>query len=550
MQLFINIFVIRLSYGAAAIAVSTALGHDIMTSMKQSQALDVMKLGHNVFLTGEPGTGKTHVLNEYIEYCRSYGIGLAVTASTGIAATYLNGMTIHSWSGMGLHSSMSAEQLSNMRKNSRLASRFKKTRVLIIDEISMLDGARLDLINDICKVFKDADRPFGGIQVILSGDLFQLPPVTKNSQTIDFVHTSKAWRELRLQVCYLHEQYRQHHDDQLLTILREIRSGEITELTEQLLSEAIENDIDNDKTTRLHTHNFNVDAQNQKHLDAIDAQPEVFPMHTSGQSQFIEQLKKSCLAPENLELKVGAHVLCVANNPSAGFMNGTRATVIDFDTGQPIIKLDSGREIKLERHTWSVDEDGRVLAEVSQYPLRLAWAITVHKSQGMNLDTAQVDLSRAFTPGMGYVALSRIRSLGGLSLRGINQTALSTSPDIHEFDELLKRQSLQTAQKIDAIDANDLSDLQRKTRASLASEYSNYDRELFESLRQWRTTTARQAGKPAYTVFPDKTLIALAAEQPNTQSELAYISGIGPTKLEKYGPEVIQLITRHRGQLF
>ena len=509
-----------------------------------------MKLGHNVFLTGEPGTGKTHVLNEYIEYCRSHGVGLAVTASTGIAATHLNGMTIHSWSGMGLHSDMSSDQLSGLRKNSRLISRFKKTRVLIIDEVSMLDGARLDLINKICRLFKDGDKPFGGLQVILSGDLFQLPPVTRSSESIDFAHNSEAWQDLRLQVCYLHEQYRQHHDDQLLTILREIRSGYITDTTEQLLTEATANDIDNDKTTRLHTHNFNVDAQNQKHLDAIEAYPETFTMQTNGQSQFIEQLKKSCLAPENLELKVGAHVLCVANNPSAGFMNGTRGEVIDFDTGQPIIRLDSGKEIKLERHTWSIEDDGRVLAEVSQYPLRLAWAITVHKSQGMNLDSAEVDLSRAFTPGMGYVALSRLRSLSGLSLRGINQTALSTSSDIHEFDELLKRQSSQIEQKIDAINTQDLGDLQRKTRASLASEYSNYDRELFESLRQWRTMTAHQSGKPAYTVFPDKTLIALAAEQPSTQSELAYISGIGPTKLEKYGPEVIQLITRHRGQLF
>ena len=521
-----------------------------MICMKQSQALDVMKLGHNVFLTGEPGSGKTHVLNQFIEHCRTYGIGLAVTASTGIAATHLSGMTIHSWSGMGLHSQMSHEQIANLRKNSRLSSRFKKTRVLIIDEISMLDGARLDLINQICRQFKDADKPFGGLQIILSGDLFQLPPVTKHGQTIDFVYTAQAWNELRLQVCYLTEQHRQIQDDNLLDILREIRNGFISDSSEQLLTQARGENLDRNQTTRLHTHNFNVDAQNQKFLAEIDSNPEVFTMESSGQSQFIDQLKKSCLAPENLELKVGAQVLCVANNPSAGFMNGTRAEVVGFDSRQPIIQLDSGREIKLEPHTWSIEDDGRPLAEVSQFPLRLAWAITVHKSQGMNLDTAEIDLSRAFTPGMGYVALSRIRSLGGLYLRGINQTALSISPEIHEFDELLKRQSSQTEHKIDAIEGENLRDLHQKTRVSLASEYSSYDRELFEQLRQWRTETASTAGKPAYTVFPDKTLIALAAEQPQTHTELEFISGIGPTKLEKYGPDVLQLIARHRGQLF
>ncbi len=522
----------------------------MMNTMKQAQALDVMKLGHNVFLTGEPGSGKTYVLNRFVEYCRENGIGLGITASTGIAATHIGGMTIHSWSGIGVYTELSNEQLKNFRKNSRLMSRLKKTRVLIIDEISMLDGARFELINQICKTLKDSDKPFGGLQVILCGDLFQLPPVTKGTDEIDFVHTSPAWEELGLKVCYLSEQYRQEADEGLLDILRQIRTRSITAETHDLLSRRSQAERNHEKITRLYTHNIDVDTLNKQQLEQLDTEYEYFHMQTSGQEHFIEQLKKSCLAPETLELKIGAQVLCVANNPAAGYMNGSRGEVIEFENNRPIIQLESGREVKMERFTWSINDGERTLAEISQYPLRLAWAITVHKSQGMNLDTAEIDLMRAFTPGMGYVALSRLRHINGLFLRGLNETALEVSPEISQFDAYLQHQSRKIISKLEQMKRSELEELHSHIRTNLSSDYAEYDKELFEKLRTWRSERAHAEGVPAYRVFDDKTVIALAAERPDTKTALPTVPGIGPKKLEQYGDDILHIINQHSGKLF
>lgn len=520
------------------------------TYMKQSQALDVMKLGHNVFLTGEPGSGKTYALNRFIEYCREHGIGLGITASTGIAATHIGGMTIHSWSGIGVKTELDQEQLKTMRKNSRLTSRLKKTRVLIIDEISMLDGTRFETINRICKALAGSDKPFGGLQVILCGDLFQLPPVTGSGQSVDFIHTSTAWQELDLKICYLSEQYRQDDDQGLLDLLRCIRSGNLTKDVHDTLSRRTRHEPDRDRVTRLYTHNADVDTLNQKQLDQIEDEPRVFTMQSGGQQQFVEQLKKSCMAPETLELKVGAQVLCVANNPAAGFMNGSRGEVVGFEKAQPVIRLESGKEIAIDRHTWSVNDGDRRLAEVSQYPLRLAWAITVHKSQGMNMDAAEIDLSKAFAPGMGYVALSRLRHIDGLFLRGLNRTALEVDPEISRFDARLQRRSWQIMDKLERMARAELDDLHTHIQTNLQSDYAEYDKQLFEKLRSWRGEQARTENIPAYRVFDDKTLIALSAELPTIESELSAVSGIGPVKMENYGDDILRLINQHTGKLF
>ena len=190
--------------------------------MKQSEALDILKMGHNVFLTGEPGAGKTHVLNTFIGYLKQHQIPVGITASTGIAATHIGGMTIHSWSGIGIKDEITDTHMEKLLARGPLVKRFATTRVLIIDEVSMLHGKRLDLVNQVCKAFKKSDKPFGGLQVVLTGDLFQLPPVTRDGGDVDFVFKSRAWEELNLKICYLKEQHRQD-DDQLLSILDSIR---------------------------------------------------------------------------------------------------------------------------------------------------------------------------------------------------------------------------------------------------------------------------------------------------------------------------------------
>ncbi len=509
-----------------------------------------MKLGHNVFLTGEPGSGKTYTLNKFIAFCKREGIGVGVTASTGIAATHIGGMTIHSWSGIAVHDEISDAHLERLQNRKQLQARFKKTRVLIIDEISMLDGARLGMINRVCQAMKHSDKPFGGLQVILCGDLFQLPPVTRGQQDIDFAHFSPAWKDLNLKVCYLSEQHRQEEDESMLSLLRQIRSGELSDDAMKLLEERLEQTNEDEDITRLYSHNVDVDSLNAKRLALIEDESKIFQMQTHGSAHLVEQLQKSCLAPEKLELKVGAQVLCVANNPAEGYMNGTRAEVIGFDDGQPVIRLAGGKKIKMTQKTWAIEDGDRILAEVAQYPLRLAWAITVHKSQGMSLDAAEVDLSRAFTPGMGYVALSRLRQLSGLYLRGINQMALRVSPEITEFDASLRAQSTKVVDSLSGINEKELTQMHQQVKTNLAQDYAEYDKALFEDLRTWRTDQAKKQKLPAYMILDDKTLIALSAERPQSEADMLLVSGIGPKKLKDYGSDLMRLINQKSGRLF
>ena len=182
--------------------------------MTQAETLKILKMGENIFLTGAAGSGKTHVLKEYIKFLKEHEIGVAVTASTGIAATHLKGVTIHSWSGIGIRDTLSDREIDEMEQQSYLWKRFEKTNVLIIDEISMLSATTLNLIDRVAKNFKRNNKPFGGMQVIFSGDFFQLPPVMKSNpngseSTKRFAFAAKARKQLDLTTCYLHTQHRQ-----------------------------------------------------------------------------------------------------------------------------------------------------------------------------------------------------------------------------------------------------------------------------------------------------------------------------------------------------
>ena len=372
--------------------------------MRQSQALKLMMDGKSIFLTGAPGAGKTYVLNEFIRLAKKKGKNVAVTASTGIAATHIGGSTIHSWSGLGILDVLSQYDLARLSGRSNLVKRYNATDVLVIDEVSMLHGHRLDMINLLAKKIRMNEQPFGGLQVVLVGDLFQLPPVTRGSDAADFAHQSSAWQELDPVICYLTEQHRQAVGDTLLDLLAAMRSGEVHELHEAALRDRLGRGAAEDVTvTRLYAHNVDVDAINQRYLKAIDLPAKSYTMEAKGAATKREQLMKSVLAPEVLELKRGAEVMFVANSQKGWFVNGTRGMVADFVDDMPLVVTTGGKEILVEPHSWSLEEDGRVKAEVTQLPLRLAWAITIHKSQGMSLDAAEIDLSRSFTPGMGYV---------------------------------------------------------------------------------------------------------------------------------------------------
>jgi len=406
--------------------------------MNQKEALDILKLGHNIYLTGSAGSGKTFLLNEYINYLSKHGVDLGITASTGIAATHIKGITIHSWSGLGIRDKLSKSDLREIVRKRYLAKRVMAAKVLIIDEVSMLHDYHLDLVNRVCQAFRGSPEPFGGLQVVLCGDFFQLPPVGRNGQEVRFIPDSETWYNMDLKVCYLDEQHR-HEDDQLIKILNEIRTDQVSNETLKLLMSRCDKSVGGySDLTKLYTHNIDVDNINNQKLRTLPGVAHLYRMRGSGYKPIVEVLKNSCLAPEKLYLKRGAVVMFVKNNYELGYVNGTLGQVVDFDEdGLPIVETTDKRRIVVAATSWTIEEDGHVKAEIVQIPLRLAWAITVHKSQGMSLDAAEIDLGKSFEPGMGYVALSRVRSLKGMNLKGFNEMALQVSQGILELDKEL-----------------------------------------------------------------------------------------------------------------
>jgi hypothetical protein len=444
--------------------------------MLQDEAMDILTMGYNVFLTGAAGSGKTFLVNRYIRHCHEHGIGVAITASTGIAATHIGGMTIHSWSGIGIRESLTQEDLEYILAREYLMKRFMKTSVLIIDEISMLGWRFLESLDVLLQRARVSQEPFGGIQVVLVGDFFQLPPVSRESSHVEYAFEHPSWRSFKLAICVLSTQYRQKTEysssrhseerriqvsgaldpsyrqddgkqDPLLTVLNEIRSWEVSEKSRSLL-ESRNVRVETDDHTELFTRNISVDAYNKEKLDSIPGDIFVFEMYTKWAEKLVEALKKWCLAPETLVLKVWARVMFVKNNFEAGYVNGSIGHIIGRKEGLPIVELEDGTMITTDYASWMIEEGGKPKAEIAQVPLRLAWAITVHKSQGMTLDSAVMDLSDAFVPGQGYVALSRVRSLLWLTLRGCNEMALQIDLRVIEYDQVLRATSEKVSEKI------------------------------------------------------------------------------------------------------
>lgn len=420
--------------------------------MTQKEALKILKMGKNVFLTGAAGSGKTFVLNEYVQFLRDHGVDVAVTASTGIAATHLKGVTIHSWSGIGIKDQLTDYDLDQMEQKAYLWKRFEKTKVLVIDEISMLSSSTLNCIDKVAKTFKRNELPFGGMQVIFSGDFFQLPPIQKRipqeEEAIDFddevsrvpfAFKASSWKDADLHTCYLREQFRQK-DGVLMDMLCEIRDGEFSQKSIELLNKRIIKDERGDMT-KLYTHNINVDTFNNKKLQAIDGDSKVYEMVSRGKPNIIEALKRGCMVLEKMVLKKGALVMFVKNNPIVGYANGTVGEIVGFEDSYPVVLTRDGRKYTASPQSWSVEEGGNTLAEITQVPLKLAWAVTIHKSQGMTLDEAVIDLSKSFVEGQGYVALSRVKTLEGIYLKGFNNMSLQVHGEVKNNDMEFKSMS-------------------------------------------------------------------------------------------------------------
>jgi ATP-dependent exoDNAse (exonuclease V) alpha subunit len=421
--------------------------------MTQSQALAILKTGRNVFLTGAPGAGKTYLLNQYIAFLRSQEVPVAVTAYTGIAASHLNGRTLHSWASIPREPMVDEKwERKRVLSDERLVSRIRNVRVLVIDEISMLHPEEFDRVDLICRVARDSHEPFGGLQLICCGDFFQIPPVKQTDGR--FVLDCAAWKNADLATCYLHEQYRQG-DPALLGILGEIRGGTVSDASVALLKSRRGATVTSAVgVAQLETHKDSVNETNKRELAKLTGNLFIYQPRAAGEAaraKEVQQMMKDYeIVP--LELKLHAHVMFTRNNPAMGYVNGTLGEIVSFENVDteacPVVQTFDGRRITATREEWTLtdgaggavagDSSGaspaRGAVTISQIPLKLAWAITIHKSQGMTLDAAVINLGRAFDRGMGYVALSRVRRLENISLEDFNAVALQVSPRVRVLD--------------------------------------------------------------------------------------------------------------------
>lgn len=408
------------------------------------------------------GTGKTHLLHQFIFYLKARKVIPTIVAPTGIAASHLQGQTIHSFFSLGIRNEIDDYYIDSLLEKKYLQTRFSKLKVLIIDEISMVSPEVFSSIDKILRAFKENDAPFGGVQTILSGDFFQLPPISRVPTDKRFAWQSASWKALNFKTCYLQEKFRQD-DNVLISILDEIRSGSVSSHSLDVLNARYHKELSIDfRPTKLYTHNVDVDRINSDELNMLNNPSHLFKYKSEGTAKNIEKIFKSSLVLEEMSLKKDAVVMFIKNNHELGFVNGTTGVVVDFniETGLPIVKTSYGSLIKVSLEDWTMENDsGNIVASVSQIPLKLAWAITIHKSQGMTLDSAEIDLSKTFEVGQGYVALSRIKNIDGLRLMGLNDTALTVDPLILHIDDRIKSASQKASDEIATVSPENLENI-------------------------------------------------------------------------------------------
>lgn len=503
--------------------------------MTQAEALTILKTGANVFLTGEPGSGKTHTINAFVAWLRDSGIEPSVTAATGIAATHVAGMTLHSWSGIGIAESLSKADIDRIASKEHVARRIQKAKVLVIEEISMLSAATFEMADAVCREVRRVDKPFGGLTVILVGDFFQLPPVSRGGDVV-FAYASSVWRDLNPLTCYLTEQYRQD-DAEFLSVLSAIRSGNVEDLHyEELASRRKDpSELPHD-APKLFSHNADVDRINATELAKLPGVAKKFRMSSKGKDSLAEGLKRGCLSPETLELKEGAAVMFTKNSPQGKFVNGTLGAVSGWDAdGLPIVETRDGSRVTAEPMEWQLEEQGKVRASISQVPLRLAYAMTVHKSQGMSMDAAIIDLSKAFEYGQGYVALSRVRRMSGVFLMGLNVRALEVHPEILGKDRDFRAASEAARSAFADMPAAEVTEMQKKFVKALGGAWPQEE------------TSRKTPGKPA-AGLPGRLAETLsAARDATTLSGLAKNRGLTISTVVKHLEELAGIGRLTRG---
>ncbi|KAK2984038.1 hypothetical protein RJ640_001199 [Escallonia rubra] len=420
---------------------------------QQTQILADISEGKSVFITGSGGTGKTLLVEHIIKQLKKiHGSSkVAVTASTGVAACAIRGQTLHSFAGIGLGDADHQTLLERVVSDKRAHRRWKKVKALVIDECSMISPDHFDSLEYIARNVRDnKGAKWGGLQLIVSGDFFQLPPIKKklcavyrkkkgNQKHVNkkkFAFEADCWNSSFDKHVELTTVFRQSQAN-FIKLLQGMRKGESDMEDYQLLEKLCSGKEPGPSVVRIYPMKEDVSRVNTKQMASLGQKTVVYHALDSGEDHWKWQLKQG-IAPDQLEICVGARVMLIKNfNPWQKLVNGATGTVIKFQKSDalelPVVKFDSGIERMMDLETWVVLDGEKAVATRKQIPLILAWALSIHKCQGMTLDSLYTDLSRTFDFGMVYVALSRVRNLDGLHLSGFKPSKIKAHPKVLQF---------------------------------------------------------------------------------------------------------------------
>jgi len=407
------------------------INHNFELNTLQKEALSLILQEKNILLTGGGGTGKS----EFLKYFKKHYISkkVAITSTTGVSAILIGGTTLHSYLGIGLGKGTMRSIAQKVRKKKYLRDRWINVQILVIDEISMLSAELFDKLEEIARIVRQNSKPFGGIQLILSGDFCQLPCIGSDN----FCFEAKSWDKCLDNVVYLREIIRQT-DPKFQKVLANLRLGIKDKETMDIVNSRLDIELKSKfgiMPTKLFSHNVDVDRINNNTLQQLAEKngtdilefERIIYLNTKRKIKHIQ-------APEKLSLTKDCQVMLLYNlDILNGLVNGSRGIVVDFINDKPLVKFINGEERVIDYHIWEVEDNNIQLGTVEQIPLKLGYAFSIHKSQGATLDLANVDLQRVFTHGMGYVALSRVRSLDALSIKSINWSRITSHPKALEF---------------------------------------------------------------------------------------------------------------------
>lgn len=399
-------------------------------SPEQAHALELLRSGENVFLTGGAGSGKSFLIRQFMRELSSED--MPILASTGAAAVLLGGRTFHSFFGLGIMDGGPDATFARACNDKRLTARLRKIEGVIIDEISMIPGQALMIAEALAQRARESTLPWGGLRVIVVGDFAQLPPVTMSGPR-DWCFANAVWKQSGFQSVMLSHNQRVS-ENLFLDVLSDVRNGKHTERMREFLNDHVQKHDEDHPGTRLFPRKIHAETFNQKKLGEIDEDEIIIDSIYFGTEKHIESLMKNAPVPVKLVIKLGCRVMFLQNDPQKRWVNGTRGVVTDYSVDKITVKKNNGREVQVDKSQFAIqDADGNVLASVVQFPLTLAYATTIHKSQGATLEDLWCDLSNLWEPGHAYVALSRLRTAEGLHLIGWSPRSIIVDPKVLQF---------------------------------------------------------------------------------------------------------------------